>query len=75
MTPDRFRECLGLLRWSQRGLADLIGMDERQVRRIATGAAAADPELADWLERAAGFFKSNPPPSRRKAAMLGVARN
>ena len=52
MTPDRFRACLAALQWSQRGLADMLHMDERQVRRWAAG-AAIPAETAAWIERAA----------------------
>ena len=37
MTPPEFRICLELLAWSQRGLARLLGLDDRTVRRWASG--------------------------------------
>lgn len=63
MTPDRFRECLAVLRWSQRGLADALAMDERQVRRWAAGADIPAP-IAAWLERAGTWHEKNPPPRK-----------
>lgn len=51
MTPDRFRSCLAALQWSQRGLADMLHMDERQVRRWAAG-AVIPAAVAAWLEQA-----------------------
>lgn len=63
MTPERFRECLSLLAWSQRGLAAILDMDERQVRRWAAGAAIPEP-IAAWLEKLARFHERNPPPQR-----------
>lgn len=63
MTSDRFRECLALLHWSQRGLADALEMDERQVRRWAAGATIPRP-IADWLEKLARYHERNPPPQR-----------
>jgi transcriptional regulator with XRE-family HTH domain len=63
MTPDRFRECLALLRWSQRGLADALEMDERQVRRWAAG-ATVPPAVAAWLEKLAAIHAKHPPPGR-----------
>lgn len=63
MTPDRFRECLAALDWSQRGLADLLGVQERQVRRWAQGARIPEP-VADWLELLARFHKAHPPPQK-----------
>ena len=68
MTPDRFRECLALLRWSQRGFAEATGRDPRQVQRWASGEYAIPGDVADWLERAAAFHAENPPPGRRAAA-------
>ena len=64
MNPGRLRECLALLRWSQRGLADALGIDERQVRRWATGQATVPEEIAAWLERRAASIASDPPPAR-----------
>lgn len=62
MTPARLRECLALLRWSQRGLADTLAADERQVRRWAAGAYAVPEPVAAWLERLATYHERNPPP-------------
>jgi len=72
MTPDRLRECLALLRWSQRGLADALTMDERQVRRWATGAASIPDQVAAWLERRAAEMAADPPPARHAALQGGV---
>lgn len=55
MTPARLRECLALLRWSQLGLADILGYDPRLVRRWASGARPVPPDVAAWIERAAAF--------------------
>jgi hypothetical protein len=63
MTPDRLRECLALLRWSQRGLADALAMDERQVRRWASG-AAVPLSVALWLDQLATYHAKHPPPAR-----------
>lgn len=76
MTPDRFRACLAALQWSQRGLADMLQMDERQVRRWAAGAAIPDA-VATWLEQAErelvplqaavdAWTENNPPPVRQR---------
>jgi transcriptional regulator with XRE-family HTH domain len=63
MTPTRLHECLAALHWSQRGLADILGMDERQVRRWAAGASIPFA-VAEWLERLAVFHENNPAPGR-----------
>lgn len=67
MTPNRFRECLATLHWSQRGLAEILQMDERQVRRWASGDYAIPPRISDWLEKLARFHERNPPPERTGA--------
>lgn len=64
MTPTRFMECLGLLRWSKRTLAEAASLDERQVRRWTAGQADVPPAIAAWLERAARFHAANPVPPR-----------
>lgn len=63
MTPDRFRECLAALDWSQRGFAALVRVDERQVRRWAAG-ATIPPAIAAWLEMLARFHETHPLPQR-----------
>lgn len=72
MTPDRLRACLTLLRWSQRGLADALTMDERQVRRWATGVAIIPEQVAAWLERRAAAMAADPPPVRQAALREGA---
>jgi hypothetical protein len=64
MTPDRFRKCLEALSWSGRGLADLLDIDERQIRRWSSGQYAIPPNIAVWLETLARFHEQNPPPVR-----------
>lgn len=51
MTPEAFRAAVERLQWSYRGLADMVQVDERQVRRWAAGAAVPAP-IAAWIERA-----------------------
>lgn len=70
MTPDRLRLALGLLRWSQRGLAEALECDDRLVRRWASGHASVPPEVAAWLEALAAAHAAHPVPQgwRRRAA-------
>jgi len=72
MTPERLRECLALLRWSQRGFAAALTMDERQVRRWATGEAFIPEQVAAWLERRAAAMAADPPPVREVALQDGA---
>ena len=62
MTPTRLRECLQLLHWSQRGLADVLSYSEGTVRGWARGARQVPPEVAAWLERLAAAHAENPLP-------------
>lgn len=62
MDPTRLRECLALLRWSQRGLAEALGMDEASVRKMARGTKSVPPELSAWLDRRAKAMEADPPP-------------
>jgi hypothetical protein len=50
MTPTRFRECLAVLGLTQRGLAPLLGCNDREVRHWAAGSRLIPPKVADWLE-------------------------
>lgn len=70
MTPDRLRECLALLRWSQRGFAEALSCDDRLVRRWASGDATIPPDVAAWLEALAAAHAAHPAPSgwRRRSA-------
>jgi hypothetical protein len=64
VTPERFRQCLDALSWSGRGLAALLNIDERQVRRWANGDYEIPSGIAAWLERLAQYHERNPPPLR-----------
>ena len=71
MTPDRFRDCLDALGWSQRFLADYLGMNSStSVNRYATGQASIPANLAAWLEYLAAVHDAKPLPdgwTRRSA--------
>jgi hypothetical protein len=64
MTPPEFRLCLDLLAWSQRGLARLLGLDDRTLRRWASGPG----DIADWLATLAAFHAKHPPPLKAESA-------
>jgi hypothetical protein len=64
VTPTRRRECLTLLRWTQRGFAVVIGWDEGTVRRWLRDGGEAPAEIDAWLERRASAMADNPPPPR-----------
>ena len=71
MTPTRLRECLALLHWSQRGLADVLAYSEGTVRGWARGAREIPSEVAEWLETLTAVHAANPLPKawdRNRAA-------
>ena len=60
--PRRFLACLDALCWSQRGVAALLGRDDRLIRRWAAGRAAVPADVAAWLETLTTWHEANPPP-------------
>lgn len=62
MTPTRFRECLDALRWSQRGLADILNTHQTTVRRWATGQQPIPPNVQEWLEELSEEHRRQPHP-------------
>jgi len=64
VTPDRLRECLRLLDWTQRGLAALLQRPEGTVRQWARGAVRIPDDVARWLEVRARHAEKHPPPLR-----------
>ena len=50
MTPDRFRECLAVLHWSQRRVAEILYCDDRLVRRWADGSELMPQSVERWIE-------------------------
>ena len=74
MPPSGLREILAMLRWSQRGLAEALGCDDRIVRRWASGAAAMPADVALWLSRLAKVHAANPPPQTWRTRRLVLQR-
>ncbi len=70
MSPSRLRAALAALRWSQRGLADALGCDDRLVRRWASGAASVPPEVATWLAALSATHETHPPPENWRSRPL-----
>ena len=64
MTPERLRECLAALAWTQRGLARLLGRPEGTVRQWLAGVVRVPVDVAAWLEALARFHERHPPPTR-----------
>lgn len=70
MTPERLRECLFDLGWSQNHLAEVLGLKRPDLvqrwARGATGYTVPEP-VAEWLERRAARARQadadDPPPT------------
>lgn len=62
MTPDEFREALGRLHWTQRGLACILETHPTTVRRWAMGQSSIPKPVAEWLWRRAEGMRNDPPP-------------
>ena len=60
MTAARFRECIAMLHWSQRGLAEILYCDDRLVRRWAQGSEPVPESIARWMEKMAGVREASP---------------
>ena len=73
MTPDRLREILALLHWSQRGLADVIGCSDSLTREWARGKQTVPPAIGDWLEALAAALLANPVPADWRRPRFGHA--
>ena len=66
MSADRFRECLSMLHWSQRALAEILFCDDRLVWRWAQGSEPVPEPIARWIEKLAGAHEASPPPTTQR---------
>ena len=67
MSAERLRAAArSTLNWSQRGLAAILGRDERQVRRWMSGAYEVPTDVLHWAETLAEHHRNNPPPLVRE---------
>jgi hypothetical protein len=74
MTADRFRECLAMLHWSQRGLAEILYCDDRLVRRWAQGSEPVPESIAGWIEKMACVRQTSPRPTSRWNPAVSTTR-
>lgn len=50
MTPERYVQCLEVLRWPNETLAEALGCDESLTEAYALGLAEVPPKVGAWLE-------------------------
>ena len=62
MSPERFRECLKQIGWSNRGVAEMLGTYDMRIRRWADGLYPVPDPVARWLETLARVHERNPAP-------------
>jgi hypothetical protein len=71
MSPERLREILALLHWSQRSLAIPLDCSERLPRAWAQGRETIPPIVAEWLEALAAAHEAHPPPADWRRPRFG----
>jgi transcriptional regulator with XRE-family HTH domain len=64
MTPADFRAALTTLRWSQRTLAEALGVSHNTVHRYANGDRQIPADVAQWLAGLAREARRRPAPRR-----------
>ncbi|QYU68605.1 helix-turn-helix transcriptional regulator [Leptolyngbya sp. 15MV] len=68
MTPKRMREIMGALHWSLSAVAKMTGRSRSNINNMVRGSNPVPADLARWLERAARWHETNPPPRRGDGA-------
>lgn len=62
MTSTQFRARLEALGWTQRGLAERMGVAHNTVHRWALDQARVPDDVAQWLNDLAQYLQLHPPP-------------
>ena len=62
MSPDRFRECLRVIRWTPINIASLLECDLSWIEALEAGTEEVPVGLAAWLEVLAQSHEALPPP-------------
>ena len=72
MTPDRFSECLRVIRWTPINIASALQCELSWVEALEAGSEEVPAGLAAWLEVLAQMHEAAPPPTtyRGKRAKL-----
>jgi len=62
MTPDRFNECLRVIRWTPINIASALQCDLSWIEALESGMEEVPTGLAAWLEVLAIAHGAAPPP-------------
>jgi hypothetical protein len=62
MTPAELSASLDAINWRPATLAEVLGVNERSVRRWLAGDAAVSDPVAAWLRDLASAHRRHPPP-------------
>lgn len=72
MTPDRFNECLRVIRWTPINLASALQCDLSWVEALETGNEEVPVGLAAWLEVLAQSHEALPPPKTYRGKRASI---
>ena len=73
MTPDRFSECLNLIRWTPIDLVNALHCDLAWIEALESGEIAIPKDVASWIENLARAHNENQPPIAYRAKLSGPA--
>ena len=71
ITPDRFRECLNLIRWTTIDLVNALHCDLAWIEALESGEIAVPIDVASWIENLARAHDENQPPIVYRAKLGG----
>ncbi len=75
MTPYSFRTCLQSIGWSDRSLAEKLGIHANRVRRWSNGKYEVPPPIAVWVEKLAAVHDRHPRPDGWSESAAEVMRS
>ena len=62
MSPDRFNQCLRVIRWTPINIASALQCELSWIEALEIGNEAVPADLAEWLETLAQTHEALPPP-------------
>lgn len=62
LTGRELAECLMVLHWSERGLAQILDQPHAKINRIVNGRGCLPPDESEWIRTLASFHRDHKPP-------------